>query len=386
LSFGQSLTIILGNHDIELSLPSVRTWLFNRLEGNGRRIKFIYDGEAYVRGDLLIEHGNRYDRLNATNHSALRQERSVLSRRVPAELEFRNEYDRFQAPAGSLLVIDVINPLKRQFKFIDVLKPESEAVVPLLLALYPEATNLLRAAFKLSGAWARSNIANRSRLQGLQAGYLGASQEYDFTLEQLLRDNLTQVELQSIALPSSSDGALSGVTEKNGYIIAKKFLTGVKLCFSRFTKDNRNIKTCLRKLQNNDTFDINKEIPQYLDEAKALVSHGGFKTIVFGHTHLPKQVTFKCDEEDKSYINTGTWADIIKIPISAFVDNADGDIELERFIDAMRAGEYSNYICRYLSYAKIEMDENKVCSSKLQCFAGVLNPEEQPFTPAPVTQ
>jgi UDP-2,3-diacylglucosamine pyrophosphatase LpxH len=82
LAQGQLLTFILGNHDVELSLPAVRRYLEEDVfrSGSSGRFRFIYDGEAYVRGDLLIEHGNRYDPWNVIDHSALRQERSMLSR------------------------------------------------------------------------------------------------------------------------------------------------------------------------------------------------------------------------------------------------------------------------------------------------------------------
>jgi hypothetical protein len=61
-----SLTLLLGNHGVELSLPAVRHYLGEEvLRSDGRRLQFLFDGEACVRGCLLVEHGNRYDPLNA---------------------------------------------------------------------------------------------------------------------------------------------------------------------------------------------------------------------------------------------------------------------------------------------------------------------------------
>ena len=54
-----SLSLMLGNHDIELSLPGTRQMLLERL-GPGR-IDFSYDNEALNIGPVLIEHGNRFD-------------------------------------------------------------------------------------------------------------------------------------------------------------------------------------------------------------------------------------------------------------------------------------------------------------------------------------
>jgi hypothetical protein len=81
---GCSLTLLLGNHDIELSLPTPRRILLDRL-GPGR-IEFIYDNQAFVDG--LIEHGNRYDSWNVIAHDQLREVRSAMS------LEIHREHGR----------------------------------------------------------------------------------------------------------------------------------------------------------------------------------------------------------------------------------------------------------------------------------------------------
>ena len=51
LSAGHRLTVLLGNHDIELSYPDVRREL-SRAIGvpTGRGFQFVYDGEAYQIG------------------------------------------------------------------------------------------------------------------------------------------------------------------------------------------------------------------------------------------------------------------------------------------------------------------------------------------------
>src|SRR5215471_6562818 len=60
LRVGHRLTVLLGNHDIELSFPVVRRLLTRELGAEGKRFAFVYDGEAYSVGTVLIEHGNRY--------------------------------------------------------------------------------------------------------------------------------------------------------------------------------------------------------------------------------------------------------------------------------------------------------------------------------------
>ncbi|HRI49676.1 MAG TPA: metallophosphoesterase, partial [Pseudomonadota bacterium] len=131
---GHTLTLLLGNHDVELAFPVVRRALAEVLGvPPGGALRFIHDGEAYRVGDALIEHGNRYDRFNVVDHDALRRVCALQSRgqRVPEAL-------RMPPPVGSQLVAEVMNPIKRDYPFIDLLKPESTAAVPLLLALEPK--------------------------------------------------------------------------------------------------------------------------------------------------------------------------------------------------------------------------------------------------------
>jgi hypothetical protein len=98
------------------------------------RFRFVHNGEAYVVGNVLIEHGNRYDVWNQINYSTLRQECSMLSRRLRVSEEQRE--DRyFVVPAGTYLVIHFMNRIKSRYRFVDLLKPETKTVIPLLLTL-----------------------------------------------------------------------------------------------------------------------------------------------------------------------------------------------------------------------------------------------------------
>src|SRR5262249_50206933 len=117
LTAGHRLTIVLGNHDVELSFPALRRILMEELGADGKRFSFIYDGEAYQVGKVLIEHGNRYDEWNVVTHDALRRLRSVQSRMEPALKADRG----FEAPAGSFLVAGVMNEIKNRYPFVDLL-------------------------------------------------------------------------------------------------------------------------------------------------------------------------------------------------------------------------------------------------------------------------
>jgi hypothetical protein len=144
LDRGHRLVILLGNHDLELCLPMVRRRLEVALGLKGSHdYRFIFDGEAYLVGDALIEHGNRYDKFNVVDYDGLRRVRSLLSRNQPVPEKYH-----FQPPAGSHMVAEVINPIKEEYRFVDLLKPETEAVIPLLLALEPGFRRLIAPAVK----------------------------------------------------------------------------------------------------------------------------------------------------------------------------------------------------------------------------------------------
>lgn len=140
---GGRLTLLLGNHDVELSLPAVRRELESVLDSDGRDLAFVYDGEAYRVGPVLIEHGNRYDRWNVVPHDALRRLRSSQSRG-------EEQKTFFDPPAGSHLVAGVLNQIKKDFPFVDLLKPENESVLPILLALAPEYRRHIFAVARLA--------------------------------------------------------------------------------------------------------------------------------------------------------------------------------------------------------------------------------------------
>ncbi|MEZ4469132.1 MAG: hypothetical protein R3F43_33025, partial [bacterium] len=98
LTAGGELTLLLGNHDLELGLPAARGAVVERLGPGGGRTRFVLDGEAYLVGDALIEHGNRYDGFNVVNQDAFRQLRSLLSRgHWPADAQ---RISAFEAPLG----------------------------------------------------------------------------------------------------------------------------------------------------------------------------------------------------------------------------------------------------------------------------------------------
>ena len=61
------------------------------------------------------------------------------------------------------------------------------------------------------------------------------------------------------------------------------------------------------------TFDLQQESPIYLQAASRLAA--GRRTVVFGHTHLPKCIELP---EGGFYFNAGTWCPIILLPTDLY--------------------------------------------------------------------
>src|SRR5262245_26083334 len=142
---GHRLTVLVGNHDVELAFPGVQDALLERLSAMSHHVHFVHDNRAYRVGSLLIEHGNRYDGANENDWTGLRA-------MVSAQSRGEAPIDQVEVSAGSRLVQTLISPLKSRYSFIDLLQPLGELVALLLLAFepalildFPKLAKLLRA-------------------------------------------------------------------------------------------------------------------------------------------------------------------------------------------------------------------------------------------------
>ncbi|MGI9106486.1 MAG: metallophosphoesterase, partial [Pyrinomonadaceae bacterium] len=139
------LIINLGNHDLELALPWVQTFLLEVLSGDNEaargRITLAFNGAGVLcrvgNAKVLCVHGNEVDDWNLADYETIRRfGREVQQGRLVAD---------WVPNAGSRLVIEVMNQIKRDYPFVDLLKPERQGVIPTLLALAPDQSDKLRA-------------------------------------------------------------------------------------------------------------------------------------------------------------------------------------------------------------------------------------------------
>ena len=128
---GHTLTILLGNHDIELCYPRVRQAPQNLLGCRRMSVCASFTTARPTLWATLIEHGNRYDGWNAIDYDALRRVCSLKSRGQPFHRRCV-----FRPQRISQLVAEVMNPVSAAIRSL-TLKPENTAALPLLLALEP---------------------------------------------------------------------------------------------------------------------------------------------------------------------------------------------------------------------------------------------------------
>ena len=417
LSRGHRLTVLLGNHDVELSFARVRQRLENALGvQHGKKFAFLYDGEAYVVGDAVIEHGNRYDGFNVTDHDGLRRVRSIQTRRE----KLRPEHD-FRRPPGSKLVAHVMNQLKTRYPFIDLLKPEDSGALPIVLALAPAAYTVLARlglARDVAGFAAEASRYNPSPTsQPTHAGDIssagGASAAGDFDdmfagdisagepvgqsgssgmddgMQELLAEALGKDAAQAFSkeivaaapVASPAQEAMDDEIDVAGDISAGSFVRDVaakasqalnvaKLLFARETRPLTDridaVYQAVRAVQNDRSFDRSIETKsEYRKAAEALLGHG-YKYVVFGHTHLAKRVEL----DGGVYLNSGTWADLMRFPGDILEKPAaEARTALTEFVQALAERRFARYVEFMPTYVQLDLaGDDRVVTAELHDY------------------
>lgn len=335
----QTLRVLLGNHDLELRYSQVQAYLSAQL-GLGR---LWLQWQPYTPTGAVIVHGNQYDGWNQVDYEALRRYADwcqTPSGAAPA----------FEPPPGSRLVVEVINKLKPRYPFVDLLKPEVPAVIPLLLALEPEYIARIPGSTKLIDA----DLCNKARRLLLQAAPAMASIDIHVRMggisaadqPQPINVSAQQLELamasavQAMGETGAADffGNLYGPLTQTGASQAEislrttiRQLPGLwglfQLRESKQHDYNQRLDLlcqALRPLRQEPVFHTSVETDTTLLRAATnLADHYNARFVVFGHTHLAKRVKLSCPEgqAERLYLNSGTWADLLQIPHGIFDPN-----------------------------------------------------------------
>lgn len=379
LARGHRLVLTLGNHDLELCFPAVRRALRELIGATGAAdFEFLHDGEAYLAGDALIEHGNRYDAWNMVDYDGLRHLRSLQSRGQPVP-----ESQEFHPPAGSFMVADVINPIKTSYAFIDLLKPETGATVPLVLALEPGYRALLAKAAKFKIQGREHHLAGAAMPAfGGDISSQGGSGDFGGDISSGgsapgQGDALDQ-ELQAVLGPESGTfkTGLNQLGTGAGQIgsdissgVVDRGLSMLRLLTAKAHSDYQSrlplLLTAFQPLLKDASFDPAVETaPEYLNAARDLAQHG-IRHVVFGHTHMPKRIPLP---SGGFYLNSGTWADVLQFPSEIISGTREQALErLQQFTQLMAQGDFSEWTIFRPTYVRLDLGADGVVANAELC-------------------
>ncbi|MGF6789735.1 metallophosphoesterase family protein [Paraburkholderia tuberum] len=340
------LIVNLGNHDLELALPWVRERLKQILtkdaplsSGAHARLHFVFDGSGVhcdVGGQsVLCVHGNEVDRWNPADFEKIRQ--------IGRDKQLRRTVDPWIPNAGTRMVIDVMNSIKRKYPFVDLLKPEAEGVVPTLAACAPEAMLDFNSAIRLANvglarAWAGMyKPGGMLGIKELPAGDPvqpvpvpgGLLNPVELPASRQERDGRAMLAVADALVRQGVD-PLAFVANEQG---KRLDMVTALVKWSRDAPTSEVLREALEKLDKDRSFDITAR-----DETAELLDKEigpEIDIIVAGHTHLARALRRRNGKG--RYFNSGTWARLIRIDSETRSDPR----KFEEVFDVLNGGDMS---------------------------------------------
>lgn len=321
---GHSLTVMVGNHDLEIAIPAVQQQLCKDLGVTRHQVVFVDDGEAWRIGRALFEHGNRYDGANLNDWEGIRATVSAWSRgETPPE--------PLEVSAGSRLVAQVVNPLKRKrYSFLDLLQPQGELIGYLLLAIEPTLKYDFKSLRHLMVGGIRRAMARKVGPPRAERNV--ASRPADDVLVGRPLDTRHLDELLGVEPISPAEKQVSArdlireFLRNPGDNLEKFLVSGQRIPLDRLAQIQGVIAAMVC---DDDSLNPAGATEQYGRNAERLRASGGVDVVVMGHTHKPRHVG---DPDHASYINTGTWIDSITVPPETLQPGDEGLARLQRWL------------------------------------------------------
>ncbi|GAB4529012.1 MAG: hypothetical protein Kow0063_05710 [Anaerolineae bacterium] len=314
------MTLIKGNHDVNLYWPGVKQRLREVLGATGRRASMLLFAEKYVsREGIYVEHGHQYaEQLNRWENFD-----DPRDTKDPNRLEY---------PLGSQFVIDFFNAIERDRMWTDSLKPLTALAWYSFEWDFPFAAKMLLTLASLvtdqranAGKDAHTGLdrlchqlSDTAVCQELARQY-GASldfrREFHTRAGQLLVPAVSPPGIFVWPMPPADESAIE---------IARSEI--------------EEIQASMRRV------------------ARRVTDAEGARVVVFGHTHRP---CLEMLEDNTTLINCGTWSWL------GGHDPTTADTWQELFLqpDQITASHR-------LTYARIDYDEQDVPHASLLDFAG----------------
>lgn len=304
------LIVNLGNHDLELALPWVRAHLARKLtEGDSAalaRLLIVTDGTGVrcrVGGATVVcVHGNEVDSWNVVDYERLR--------RIGRDRQFGLIPEAWIPNAGTQLVIEVMNAVKRQYPFVDLLKPETEGVLPILAALDTGVHRKLLDLAAVAGkrAW---DIA-RMRTGFLDDGDSGTASPDVYRPAFVVLSGIDPWR-SSQALLNDVESAWRKAVDP---IALVRGAQAQQLGFWSATRDffsgkprHEVLREAMEYLDRDRSFEPSAPDSTFRD-LDAMVS-ADVDLLLAGHTHLERSLARSRGRGH--YFNSGTWARLIRI-------------------------------------------------------------------------
>ncbi|MDW3223919.1 MAG: hypothetical protein R8G34_13710 [Paracoccaceae bacterium] len=327
------LDLNLGNHDLELALPWVGSH-FVEMIANGTdaargRITLHTSGAGvtYRVGTARIycAHGNEIDEWNLTDYEAIRQ--------IGRDIMQGKPYVDWVPNAGTQLVIDAMNDVKRRYPFVDLLKPEQGAVVPFLVALKPALGAKLSHAPRVVGRRMYDTARRNFGFLGEDSVMPDAPQDHVSALavsaHQAQSDAISKSLLADIDALYKKDSAPMDLIsdEQEGRHLG--VWSGIWRGISGGTTAEI-LREMLEKLKEDQSFNPKHKDQAFLEYDEMIGSASDI--IVTGHTH--QQRAIERDVGLGLYFNTGTWARLIQLDPATL----DDQTRFQEIYDAFEAG------------------------------------------------
>ena len=324
------LIITLGNHDLELALPWVREQLLQELSdgdaaARGRISLQFEDGGYRCRvgnADILCVHGNEFDPWNVTNFEILRRIGHDVGRGGVARAWVPN--------AGTKLVIDVMNAIKKEYPFVDLLKPETQGVIPTLLVLEPALASKIGDILPVALRYTRDlALWKGGFLSDGEAGDSAASQSNQHpadSLNQMLSDTLPGIGRKGsdcdleFLLQRTEDQLRQGMEplELAGEEAEYLGVMGAIRNLVRRKGKSEVLREALEHLKTDQSFHLKTADSTYLEMERRISPE--VELVITGHTHQERALPMS--GSNRFYYNSGTWVRLIQLT-SAMLANQD---------------------------------------------------------------
>ncbi|NQZ06624.1 MAG: metallophosphoesterase [Algicola sp.] len=317
----RTLVILLGNHDVELAFPNVKNWFINKLTNNDEqakgRIIYATDGAGFacsVKGKrVLCVHGNEGDEWNVVDYFQLQK--------ANRQINWGHYPELWQANAGTQMVIDVMNDIKKDFPMVDLLKPEKMAAIPVVLALAPEKLNQIGKVLRLFGGAQWDNLKMRW-------GFLSA-QESDQQQETLIRQEHTKLsELLNETFDFNQQESVASLLQQANQRIKNNepandpskeqetllgAFDGALRLLGKWLSNEKPIttlrKSLIRFMKKDNSFSLTGK-DEVFDQLDPQVS-ADIDYLIVGHTHLAR--VMPRSQGSGYYYNSGTWIRLIEL-------------------------------------------------------------------------